>query len=547
MKPSTEEFECKARLAPEAYTVSGIPIKIVYDQNDLKDFTYEQDIGSPGEFPFTRGVYPCMYREQFWTMRQVMGIGTGRDSRERIRYLLEMGQTGIAIVPDVATTWGLDSDNPRSEGEVGRLGVALSSLQDMEDLFKDIPLDKITISLVTSGNACYIMAMYIALAKKKGIPLESLIGSVQNDVLREFYARGMWIILPLEASLKLCVDIIEFCTKNVPRWNVNTIAGYQTRESGANAVQEVAFLLADSMAYIEACINRGMNIDEFALRFSFYMSSHTYLFEEVAKFRAARRMYAKIMKEKYGARDSRSLRFRFHVQTAANTLTAQQPLNNSVRVTLQALAAVLGGAQSLHTNAIDEAYATPREESARNALRVQQIIAYESGAGDTVDPLAGSYFVEALTNKIEEEAWRLIEDIEKQGETMLDAVLNCIKRGYFANQIKEEFYGYQKDIESGKRVVVGVNRFQVEEDLDIPVLEYSQEWAEEQQKSLRRMREERKNDAVEASINRIKAEAQKGVNLIPALIEAAGNYVTMGEVFDALRDVYGSYNPTGAF
>jgi methylmalonyl-CoA mutase N-terminal domain/subunit len=539
-----EVFEARTRDdSSSIHTVSGIPVKNIYRPEDLKDFNYEKNLADPGIYPYTRGVYPDMYRKQFWTMRQVAGIGGGKETRERIRHLLSMGETGIAIVPDVATTWGLDSDNPRAEGEVGRLGVALSSLQDMEDLFADLPIDKITVSLVTAGNAPYIMAMFVAMAQKRGIPLDRLIGSLQNDVIREYYSRGMWVLLPIEHTLKLCIDIIEYCTKEVPKWNVNTIAGYQTRESGGTAVQEVAFLLADTMAYVEACQQRGMNVDQFAPRFSFYMSAHTYLFEEVAKFRAVRRMYAKIMKEKYGAKDPRSYKFRFHCQTAANTLTAQQPNNNIVRVTFQSLAAILGGAQSLHTNAFDEAYATPTEESSRDALRIQQVAAYESGVADTVDPLAGSYYVETLTNTIEEKSWKLIEEIGKRGNTMLESVIKCINEGFFSKQLSEEYYRYQSEKEEGKRIVVGVNRFQTGEEDTIPTLEYKPEWEYEQIENLRKIKYRRDNDKVEASINEIRAESEKGKNLMPALIKAAHNYVTIGEVYSLLQKIHGKYTP----
>ena len=360
-------------------------------------------------------------------------------------------------------------------------------------------------------------------------------------MIREYYSRGMWVLLPIEQSLKLCIDIIEYCSKEVPKWNTNTIAGYQTREAGATAIQEVAFLLADTMAYIEACQQRGMDIDEFAPRFSFYMSAHTSLFEEVAKFRAVRRMYAKIMKEKYGAKDPRSQRFRFHCQTAANTLTAQQPQNNMVRVTYQALAAILGGVQSLHTNAIDEAYATPTEESARDALRVQQIAAYESGVADTIDPLAGSYYVESLTNAIEEESWKLLATIEKRGSSMLNAVIKSIKDGFFANQLNDAFYRYQDEKDSGRRIVVGVNRFQSEEEYVIPTLEYKVEWEEQQKAQLATLKRERNNDAVQASLDRIRAETASGVNLMPALVEAAHKYVTIGEVYGLLQKIHGRY------
>ena len=537
-------FETKSRDdSSNIYTVSGISVKNIYRPNDLKDFTYEKNLADPGVYPYTRGVYPDMYRKQFWTMRQVAGVGGGKETRERILHLLSMGESGIAIVPDVATTWGLDSDNPRAEGEVGRLGVSISSLQDMEALFADIPIDKITVSLVTAGNAPYIMAMFIAMAQKRGIPLDRLIGSLQNDVIREYYSRGMWVLLPIEHTLKLCIDIIEYCTKEVPKWNVNTIAGYQTRESGGTAVQEVAFLLADTMAYVEACQQRGMDVDQFAPRFSFYMSAHTYLFEEVAKFRAVRRMYAKIMKEKYGAKDPRSYKLRFHCQTAANTLTAQQPNNNIVRVTFQSLGAILGGAQSLHTNAFDEAYATPTEESSRDALRIQQVAAYESGVADTVDPLAGSYYVETLTNTIEEKSWKLIEEIGKRGNSMLESVIKCIHEGFFSKQLSEEYYRYQGEKEVGKRIVVGVNKFQTGEEDTIPTLEYKPEWEDVQKASIKKLKAQRDNDKVQSSLHRIQAESEKGNNLMPALIRAAHDYVTIGEVYGLLQKIHGKYTP----
>ncbi len=535
------EYLSKVRREKDLSTISGIPVKEVYRPKDIEDLIYQRDLSEPGEFPYTRGVYPTMYRGQFWTMREVMGLGTGKNSNERIRYLLEMGETGIAVVPDQATCWGIDGDDPRAEGEVARLGVALSSLRDMEDLFEGIALDKITISLVVEGIAPYVLAMYLALAKKRGIPLAKLIGSIQNDVLRGYYARGAWIVLPVRASLKMCIDLIEFCTKNVPKWNVNTIAGYQTRDSGGTAIQEVAFLLADTMAYVEACLDRGMKIDEFAPRFSFYMSSHTCFFEEIAKFRAVRRMYAEIMKEKYGANNPKSCSLRVHVQTAANTLTAQQPLNNMARVTLQALAAVLGGVQSLHTNAMDEAYATPTKESAMAALRVQQIIAHESGGADTVDPLAGSYFVESLTLKLEQEAWDLISKIQEKGHTMLEAVLNCIDSGFFEKEILSSYYLHQQDIQSGKRIIVGVNAFKIDEEVDIPTLTYDAEWPEQQKANLRRLRRERDNIKVEACLNKLKREAEAGVNLFPTLIEAAEAYATIGEVYETLKSFFGAH------
>ncbi|HEY8393314.1 MAG TPA: methylmalonyl-CoA mutase family protein, partial [Thermaerobacter sp.] len=442
----------------EFRTISGLPVKRVYTAADLEGFDPDRDLGEPGEYPYTRGVYPTMYRGRLWTMRQYAGYATAEESNRRFKYLLEQGQTGLSIAFDLPTQIGYDADHPMAEGEVGKVGVSVSSLADMEVLLDGIPLDRVSTSMTINAPAAILLAMYIAVAEKQGVPPEKLSGTIQNDILKEYVARGTYIFPP-GPSMRLITDIFAYCAEHLPNWNTISISGYHIREAGATAVQEVAFTLANAKAYVRAALDAGLDIDRFAPRLSFFFNAHMDFFEEIAKFRAARRMWARIMREEFGAKNPRSWMLRFHTQTAGSTLTAQQPENNIVRVTLQALMAVLGGTQSLHTNAMDEALALPTDETARIALRTQQIIAYESGVTNTVDPLAGSYFVESLTNRIEEEAQRYLDRIEEMG-----GAVAAIERGFMQREIMDAAYRYQREVESGRRVVVGVNKYVIEEE-----------------------------------------------------------------------------------
>jgi len=517
-------------------STSGYEIKRLYTPLDIKDMDYERDLGFPGKYPFTRGVQPTMYRARFWTMRQYAGFGTAEESNKRYKYLLSQGQTGLSVAFDLPTQIGYDSDHPMAEGEVGRVGVAIDSLKDMEVLFDGIPLDKVSTSMTINSTAAILLAMYIVVAEKQGVPMEKLRGTIQNDILKEYIARGTYIFPP-QPSMRIITDIIEFCAKNLPNWNPISISGYHIREAGSTAVQEVAFTLADAIAYVEAAIKAGLDPNVFGKRLSFFFAAHNDFLEEIAKFRAARRLWARIMKERFGVTNESAMRLRFHTQTGGSTLTAQQPMNNIVRVTIQALAAVLGGTQSLHTNSYDEALALPTEESVRIALRTQQIIAYESGVGDTVDPLAGSYAIEAMTNEIEERAKEYIDKIDALG-----GMVKAIESGYVQREINESAYRYQLAVESGEKIIVGVNKFQIEEDFPIDnILKVDPEDEERQKARLRKLKEERDNEKVKRALERVRKAAEGDENLMPPIIDAVRVYATVGEISDVLREVFGEY------
>jgi methylmalonyl-CoA mutase N-terminal domain/subunit len=519
----------------EFKTSSEIEIKPIYTPEDVKDIDYLEKLGFPGEYPYTRGVQPTMYRGRFWTMRQYAGYGTAEESNKRFKYLLEQGQTGLSVAFDLPTQIGYDSDHPMAEGEVGKVGVAIDSLYDMEILFDGIPLDKVSTSMTINAPAAILLAMYIAVAEKQGVSPDKLNGTIQNDILKEYVARGTYIF-PTGPSMRLITNIFEYCSKYVPKWNTISISGYHMREAGATAVQEVAFTLANAIAYVEAAIKAGLDVDEFAPRISFFFSAHNDLLEEVAKFRAARRMWAKIMKERFGAKDPRSMMMRFHTQTAGSTLTAQQPDNNIIRVTIQALAAVLGGTQSLHTNSRDEALALPTEDSVRIALRTQQIIAYESGVCDTPDPLAGSYYVEYLTDEIEKRAFEYIKKIDELG-----GAVKAIDLGYMQREIQESAYRYQMEIESGKRIIVGLNKFQMEEEPPKNLLKVDPQVEIVQREKIKKVKEMRDNARVEKALKALKKAAEGDDNLMPWILDAVREYATLGEITDVLRSVFGEY------
>jgi methylmalonyl-CoA mutase N-terminal domain/subunit len=516
-------------------TTSGVELRETYRPEDLKDFRYEEKLGQPGKFPYTRGIYPGMYRQRPWTMRQYAGFATAEESNRRYRYLLEQGQTGLSVAFDLPTQIGLDSDNPLAEGEVGKVGVAIDSLEDMEILFREIPLDKVSTSMTINATAGILLAMYMAVGERQGVKPEQLSGTVQNDLLKEYIARGTYIYPP-DPSMRLITDIFEFCARQVPKWNTISISGYHIREAGSTAVQEVAFTLADGIAYVEAAVKKGLDVDAFAPRLSFFFNAHNDLLEEVAKFRAARRLWARIMKERFGAKDPKSLLLRFHTQTAGCTLTAQQPPVNVVRVTLQALAAVLGGTQSLHTNSQDEALALPTEGSARLALRTQQVIAYESGVTETVDPLGGSYYIEALTDEIETRAAEYIRKIDDMG-----GALRAIEAGYIQKEIQDAAYAYQRSVETGAQVIVGVNRFQMKEEESFDILRIDPVIEVNQKARLTALRERRDNAAVAAALARVEQAARGTDNLMPPILDAVRAYATIGEISDAMRKVFGLY------
>ena len=518
------------------YTGSGIEISQSYSADDLRP-DLSDALGAPGAYPFTRGIQESMYRSRFWTMRQYAGFATAEESNARYKYLLEQGQTGLSIAFDLPTQIGYDSDDAMAEGEVGKVGVAIDSLEDMEVLFNGIPLDKVSVSMTINAPAAILLAFYIAIAEKQGVTLEQLNGTIQNDILKEYAARGTYIFPP-KPSMRLITDIFAFCSENVPNWNTISISGYHIREAGSTAVQEVAFTLADGIAYVEAAINAGMDVDDFAGRLSFFFNAHNDLFEEAAKYRAARRIWAKIMKDRFGAKSERSMKLRFHTQTAGCSLTAQQPMNNIPRTTIQALASVLGGTQSLHTNSFDEALALPSEMSARTALRTQQIIAYESGVTDTVDPLAGSYYVESLTDEIEKLAMAYIDEIDKMGGAPA-----AIEQGFIQREIAESAYEYQMNIESGEQVVIGVNKFQMEEPPATGLLRVDPAVGDQQAAKLKKLREKRDGAAVEKALDSLRAAAETDANLMPLLIDCARAYCTEGEIAGELRKVFGEYRP----
>ena len=514
-------------------TSSGLEIRDLYTPADVAGLDEDRDLGRPGEYPFTRGVQPTMYRSRFWTMRQYAGFATAAETNRRFRYLLDQGQTGLSVAFDLPTQMGFDSDAPEAAGEVGRVGVPIASLADMEVLFDQIPLGQVSTSMTINATAATLVALYVAAAERQGITRDQISGTVQNDILKEYIARGTWIY-PTRPSMRLVTDIFEFGARELPKWNTISISGYHMREAGATAAQELAFTLADAIAYVEAALARGLEIDDFAPRLSFFFAAWSELFEEVAKFRAARRMWARIVRERFGATSSRSMACRFHVQTAGSSLTAQSVDNNVVRTTLQALAAVLGGAQSLHTNSRDEALALPTEESVRLALRTQQILAFEAGVTETPDPLAGSYFVESLTDELEAAAWAYLEEIDALGGT-----LAALEGGFQQRQIQESAYRTQRAVDAGEQVVVGVNRFRDESSTTPPTQKIDPEGERRQVEGLRRVRAERDPAAWKASLDRLDDAARSDENLMPFLIEAVKAYATVGEIADHLRDAWG--------
>lgn len=516
-------------------TGSNSPVKRLYTPLDDGKRDYARDIGFPGEYPYARGVQNTMYRGRFWTMRQYAGFSTAEDSNKRYKYLLEQGTTGLSVAFDLPTQIGYDSDHSLSQGEIGKVGVAIDSLADMEILFDGIPLDKVSTSMTINAPASVLLAMYIAVAEKQGISPDRLEGTIQNDILKEYVARGTYIFPP-EPSMRLITDIFAYCSKNVPNWNTISISGYHIREAGSTASQEVAFTIADGIAYVDAAVRAGLDVDAFAPRLSFFFNAHNDLFEEVAKFRAARRVWARVMKERFGAKNPKSLMLRFHTQTGGSTLTAQQPDNNVVRVAIQALAAVLGGTQSLHTNSRDEALALPTEDSVRIALRTQQIIAYEAGATETIDPLAGSYYVESMTDRIQKEAEAYIATIDGMG-----GAVKAIERGYVQQEIQDAAYAYQMNIESGERVVVGMNKFQVQESAPKGLLRVDPVVGDRQMAKLKDLRARRDNNRVKTSLSALGKAARDDDNLMPHILEAVRAYATLGEICDVLRAEFGEY------
>lgn len=534
LRPTIEKAQERRK---EFKTTSDIRVDTVYTPKDVENTTYNE-LGFPGEYPFTRGIQPNMYRGKFWTMRQYAGYSTAEESNKRYKYLLNQGTTGLSVAFDLPTQVGLDSDSSLSLGEVGKVGVAIDSLYDMEVLFDGIPLDKISTSMTINAPSIVLLAMYLAVAKKQGVPFENLRGTIQNDILKEYAARGTYIF-PVKPSLRLITDIFEYCSKNVPKWNTISISGYHIREAGATAVQELAFTFANAIEYVRAAINKGLDIDDFAPQLSFFFNAHNNLFEEVAKFRAARRVWAKIMKEWFGAKKEKSMMLRFHTQTAGCTLTAQQIDNNIIRVTLQTLAAVLGGTQSLHTNSRDEALALPTEDSVRIALRTQQIVAYESGVCDTVDPLGGSFYIESLTNEIEKKVFEYINKIEEMG-----GAAKAIEVGYIQKEISDSAYKYQREIEDEERIVVGVNKFQIQEHAKKDILKVSREAEENQKTLLKKVKKDRDNEKVKESLEKLRNAASTDENLIPYVLDAVLNYATLGEICGVLRDVFGEYRQT---
>jgi methylmalonyl-CoA mutase N-terminal domain/subunit len=526
---------------PYFTTVSDLPIKKLYTPDDIENLDYLKDLGFPGEFPYTRGVHPTMYRARLWTMRQFAGLGTAEDTNKRFKYLINHGETGLSTAFDMPTLMGYDSDSPMSRGEVGKCGVAIDTLKDMEILFDGIDLSKVTTSMTINPPASILLAMYICVAEKQNVGMDKIGGTIQNDMLKEFIAQKTFM-LPPEPSIKLIVDTVEFCTQNVPRWNTISISGYHIREAGSTAVQELAFTLADGIGYVQACIERGMDVDDFAPRLSFFFNAHIDFFEEVAKYRAARRIWARVMKERFKAKNPRSWMLRFHTQTAGCSLTAQQPYNNVVRTAYEALSAVLGGTQSLHTNSLDEVLALPTEHSVTIALRTQQIIAEEIGVTNTIDPLAGSYFVEALTNKMEEEAMNYINKIDELG-----GILKAIELGFPQQEIADAAYRYQEQIDKGEKIVVGVNKYTMEQEQPIDILRIDPVVEKKQLDRLKKVKAERDNTKVKDRLGKLKEAAEKNENLMPYIINAVREYATLQEICDVFRDVYGTYRDPGMF
>ena len=516
-------------------TLSGIPVERVYDQNSIDDSETEKSIGFPGAYPFTRGIYPTMYRGRLWTMRQYAGFGSAAESNQRYRYLLSKGQAGLSVAFDLPTQIGMDSDHALALGEVGKVGVAIDSLEDMETLFNSIPLEKVSTSMTINATAAILLCLYVAVARKQGANLAKISGTVQNDVLKEYIARGTYIY-PVRPAMRIVTDIFAWCKDALPRWNTISISGYHIREAGSTAVQEVAFTLADGIAYVEAALEAGLGIDEFAPQLSFFFNAHNDLLEEIAKYRAARRLWARIMAERFGAKDPRSLMLRFHAQTAGSSLTAQQPENNIVRVAIQALAAVLGGCQSLHTNSLDEALALPTEDSALIALRTQQILANETGVTNTVDPVAGSYAIESLTNEIESLAGLYISKIDKMGGT-----LRAIESGFIQGEIQKAAYDFQRAVETKEQIVVGVNEFIAEEERGVPTLRMDEDIERSQIERLNALRVKRDSGRVKSTLAELQRRAVTSENLLPAILAAVEAYSTVGEISDALRRVFGEY------
>jgi len=532
-----KEAAAKLKGEPQesASTDSGIPVEPLFTPLDLKEWDYLEKLGIPGEYPFTRGVHPTMYRGRLWTMRQYAGFGTAEESNKRYRYLLEQGQTGLSVAFDLPTQMGLDSDDPACEGEVGKVGVAIDTLEDMEALLREIPLDKVSTSMTINATAFILLAMYVAVGEGQKVPASKLTGTVQNDILKEYVARGTYVFPP-RPSLRIITDIFEYATEAVPRFNTISISGYHIREAGSTAAQEIAFTLLDGLTYVDAAVKKGLDLDAFGERLSFFFNAHNHFIEEVAKFRAARRLWARLMRERFGTANPRATMLRFHTQTAGSTLTAQQPDVNVVRVALQALAAILGGTQSLHTNSRDEALSLPTEEAALLALRTQQVIGCESGIADTVDPLAGSYAVEALTDALEAKAVLIMEEVEKRG-----GMIGCIESGWVQGQIQDAAYRFQQAIESGSKVVVGVNRFQDEKELPIPILKVNPEVETEQIGHLRAVRDRRDSSAVERALFKLDGAAKEGSNLMGPTLEAVKAYASVGEIMGTLKKTFGTY------
>ncbi|GAB6152050.1 methylmalonyl-CoA mutase family protein [Desulfosporosinus burensis] len=523
------------------FTVSSVPIDPLYAPGHTADIDYELDLGNPGEYPYTRGVQPNMYRGRLWTMRMFAGFATAKESNERYKFLLSQGQTGLSVAFDMPTIMGYDSDHPRAYGEVGRVGVAIDSLQDMETLFQDISLDKVSTSMTINAPASIIWSMYVVAAEKQGISANKLTGTIQNDILKEYIAQKSWIFPP-DPSMRLITDIFKFSKDHVPKWNTISISGYHIREAGSTALQELAFTLADGFAYVEAGIKAGLDVDDFAPRLSFFFNSHTDFFEEIAKYRAARRIWARHMKEKYGAKNEKSLLMRFHTQTAGCSLTGPQPENNIVRTAYQAMAAVLGGTQSLHTNSMDEVLALPSEKAVQIALRTQQVLAYETGVVNTIDPLAGSYFVETLTNQMEEGAEEYFRKIDELG-----GVLGAIRENFFQQEIADAAYRYQKEIESKERIIVGINEFVNESKDKIDLLKIDPEVERSQVSRLKELKQSRDNLRVQTTLTDLKEAAQGDDNLIPKIMDAVRAYATEGEMIAVLKEVFGEYREQAVF
>jgi len=517
-------------------TSSGIPIPAILAPGE-EDQEYPEKLGFPGEFPFTRGVQPTMYRGRFWTMRQYAGYASAKESNQRYHYLLKQGQTGLSVAFDLPTQIGYDSDDPLAQGEVGKVGVAISSLEDMETLFEGIPLGEVSTSMTINAPAAILLAMYIAVSRKQGVDTHQLRGTIQNDILKEYIARGTYIFPPLP-SMRLITDVFSYCESHIPHWNTISISGYHIREAGSNAIQEVAFTLANAIAYVEYAQNSGLDVDKFAKQISFFFNAHNNFLEEIAKFRAARRIWAKLMADRFGAKDPSSMKLRFHTQTGGSTLTAQQPENNAVRVALQALSAIFGGTQSLHTNSMDEALWLPTENAVRLALRTQQIIAHESGVGDSVDPLAGSYLIEYLTDQIEKRVWQYLDQIDQMG-----GALHAIEQGFIQGEIQDSAYAYQREIETGDQILVGVNEFQVDEIVELERLQVDPRIEADQRQRLGSLRSKRDQVQVESLLSRLMNASQGDKNLMPLLIECVENQITLGEICAVLRKVWGEYQP----